>query len=349
MSALELPVPEDELHVGAPRDSISAITEPAFGADWRGMELEVVERLPAGTDTVEFTIEPRLEADDPVIGVERDGVARAYPLRILNWHEVVNDDLGDPLLVTYCPLCGSGVVARREVEGVPTVFGVSGLLFRSNLVLYDRRTESLWSQLAATAIRGPMTGTELDQRPSTLTTWREWRRTHPDSPVLLPPPHSGIVGTDVARDYRVNPYFGYEDTARIGIGFNTFDDDRLHPKTQVIGVASAGEATAYPLPLVRRVRVINDTVGGRPVVIAAGPDDTLVAYDRRVGDETIRFAPAVRGRDRMRGGRTRWAITTGRALSGRHAGAALAPAAAGSPLFWFSWLDFHPDTTVYGG
>jgi hypothetical protein len=129
-----------------------------------------------------------------VLGVEHDDRARAHPLRVLNHHEVVNDEFAGPLAVTYCVLCGSGVVFERRVTGEPTTFGVSGRLWRSDLVMYDGLTDSLWSQLAATAIRGPRTGDRLTLVPSSLTTWGKWRSAHPETRVLLPPPHSGTVG-----------------------------------------------------------------------------------------------------------------------------------------------------------
>jgi hypothetical protein len=182
---VDLPVPESELARGADRDTIPAITDPVFAPDWSG-------------------IDPALVDESLVIGVERDGVARAYPLKLLNWHEVVNDDLGGPLVVTYCPLCASGVVADRTVDGetlafggsgstatgaskeVVTSFGVSGLLWRADLVMYDETTGSLWSQLLATAIRGELTGTDLALYPSAVTTWGQWRESHPDAEVILP-------------------------------------------------------------------------------------------------------------------------------------------------------------------
>ncbi len=188
---------------------IYAVDEPAFGEDWS--DRSFADRY------------GRLEDDTPVVGIERDGDARAYPVPVLWYHEIVNDDLGGPLLVTYCPLCKSGLVAERRVGGVPTDFLVSGLLWKppalqveierdeegifgadrddpeararrsGNLVMYDRATGSYWSQLIAQAICGPQAGTELGIAPSTVATWADWRARYPNSTVLLPPPHSGTV------------------------------------------------------------------------------------------------------------------------------------------------------------
>jgi hypothetical protein len=327
-----LPVPESELNRGAAKDGIPAITEPAFASDWRGVEASLTD-------------------DTEVVGVERDGAARAYPLPILNWHEIVNDEFGGPLLVTFCPLCGSGVVAERTVDGEATVFGVSGLLWRSDLVMYDRASESLWSQLLAQAIRGPKTGRRLSLVPSTITTWGAWRAAAPDTEVLVPPPESGTIVGDATRQYGYDPYEAYARSERIGIGFNSVDDDRLHPKTTVIGVARGDVARAYPLRdvLLAEGSLVEDDVGGLPVVVAAADDGdgTLVAYDRRVDGETLSFERA--GDAHLRAGGSRWRLTTGRAVDGPFEGRRLAAASRRSALFWFAWVDFHPETDVWSG
>ena len=336
----DLPVPEAELERGALRDAIPAITDPAFGPDWGGVAVEVRNEFG------EYTATPRLADGDRVVGVERGGRARAYPLRVLVWHEAVNDAFGGPLLVTYCPLCGSSLVAKRRVRGEETVFGVSGLLWRSNLVLYDRATDSRWSQLAATAIRGPATGDRLTLRPSTLTTWADWRERYPDTEVSRPPPESGsVVGReDAVRDYTFDPYGAYRTNDRVGLDGTVAGD--LHPKTRVLGVAANGRTQAYPRPAVERAGVVNDAVGDVPVVVAVAPGGTLVGYDRRVGGETLRFERAADGA--IRGGGSRWTLAAGRAVDGPHRGTTLAPATDAASLFWFAWRKFHPETELYG-
>lgn len=339
---VDLPVPAEQLERSVRRDGIPAITEPAFGADWSGLELTTRDQF--GN---EKTIRPRLGGDDRVIGVVRGGAARAYPLRLLNWHEIVNDRFDGPLLVTYCPLCRSGLTAVRRVRGEATVFGVSGQLWRSNLVMYDRLTDSRWAQVAATAIRGPMTGHTLELVPSTITTWGAWREDHPDSPVVLPPPASNtVVDRAAVRDYSFDPYGGYANTNQVG-GGSTFDDDRLHPKTLVIGVTAGEAAKAYPLPRVVEAGVVNDSVGDRPVVVAPAPGDTLVAYERTVDGEVRAFEPV--DDEQLRADGSRWRRSTGRAVDGPHEGTQLTAANRLPPLFWFAWLDFHPGTALYGG
>ncbi|WP_049968509.1 DUF3179 domain-containing protein [Haloferax prahovense] len=326
----ELPVPEDELRRGASKDAIPAITAPVFAADWSGF------------DEVDAT----LDDGDEVVGVELDGIARAYPLAVLNWHEIVNDGFdGRPVVVTYCPLCGSAVVADRLAGGEPTYFGVSGLLWMSDLVMYDDRTNSLWSQVLATAIRGELTGETLSLLPSTSSTWGEWRAAHPETEVLVPPPVSGTIRGRQTRQYDVNPYASYQQSSAIGIGFNDAADDRLHPKTSVVGVAADGVARAYPLDAVERAGVVNDTVGDLPVVVAASAEGTLVAYVRRVDGEAVAFE---RDGSVLVAAGSRWNLLTGRALDGPHEGSVLTRANDRSPMFWFAWADFNPETEIYG-
>ena len=326
----ELPVPEGELRRGAPRDAIPAITAPAFADDWTGF------------DEVDAT----LDDGDEVVGVELDGVARAYPLAVLNWHEIVNDEFdGRPAVVTYCPLCGSAVVADGVAGGEPTYFGVSGLLWMSDLVMYDDRTNSLWSQVLATAIRGELTGETLSLLPSTISTWGEWRAAHPETEVLVPPPVSGTIRGRQTRRYDVNPYTSYQQSSDIGIGFNDAADDRLHPKASVVDVAADGVARAYPLDAVERADVVNDTVGDLPVVVAASAEGSLVAYVRRVDGETVEFD---RDGSALVAAGSRWDLLTGRALDGPHEGAVLTRANDRSPMFWFAWADFNPETEIHG-
>ncbi|UVE50848.1 DUF3179 domain-containing protein [Haloferax larsenii] len=193
---------------------IKAVLEPATGPNWN--DLAVAEKYRFG-----YEVGPGLSEDGYVVGVERNGEARAYALSILWWHEVVNDTLGgEPVLVTYCPICQSGMVAERRVDGDEAVFQVSGHLWQppavygyasvedgrtfgasatsgeaevrnsGNLVLYDEATGSYWSQILAKAICGPESGERMEILPSTVTTWGEWKREHPDTDALLPPPWS---------------------------------------------------------------------------------------------------------------------------------------------------------------
>lgn len=327
---VDLPVDSGELYTALPRDGIPAVVEPTFADDWRGLDAPDAER-------------PLLPDEAPVVGVERDGRARAYPLRVLDHHEVANDRFGGPLLVSYCVQCGSAVVAERFAGGVETVFGVSGRLWRDDLVLYDRATESLWSQILAAAIRGPLTGERLALVPSTLSTWGAWRDAHPETAVLLPPPRSNTVrGPDATFDY-FEPKYAYGE-ARV-VGYES--DGELYPRTLVMGVARGGAARAYPFEAVARADVVNDRVGGLPVVVTVTPGNSLAAYDRRLDGRTLRFEPA--DERRLRADGSRWERATGRAVDGPHEGRRLDRATDVGPMFWNGWSNFHPDTTVYEG
>ena len=318
-----------------------------FVPDWSDVAIDF------GSGT---TYRPRLAEEDLVVGVSRADVAtgeeasggataRAYPLKLLNWHEVVNDSFGGPLLVTYCPICRSGLVARRRVGGEPSTFGVSGHLFRENLVLYDESTGTLWSQLLATAIRGPRTGETLSVLPSGLTTWGRWRERFPRGEVLLPPPLSDTVVGPVRFDYGFDLVGqARESNAHLEELYGDgFDDSRLPKRSLVLGVASGGEARAYPLVDLPS-RPVNDRVGDLPVVVT-GRHGSAVAFDRRVDGRTLTFERADAGG--LLAGGSRWSVGTGRAVDGPLEGTRLGRANAHPPLFWFAWLDFHPGSTVW--
>ncbi len=229
---------------GPPRDGIPAIDRPKF-----------VAAAKAG-----------LRDDDRVLGLAYNGVARAYPVRILNWHEVVNDRYGEvPVAITYCPLCGTGIAfdARRGAESLN--FGVSGLLYNSDVLLYDRGTDSLWSQLKQQAVSGPLKGTKLTALPLEHTTWADWRSRHPTGEVLS-------TETGYWRDYGRDPYAGYERIERLMFNVE-HRDDRFPLKEWVLGVDVGGVRKAYPFSVLERaVRAggtaeLRDTVGGRTIYV----------------------------------------------------------------------------------
>ena len=230
------------LQGGPPRDGIPAIDEPAFES----------------ADEASW-----LKNDDRVIGVSRGGLARAYPIRILNWHEIVNDSFdGDPVLVTFCPLCGTGIVFEPK-GGARADFGVSGLLYNSDVLLYDRETESLWSQILAEAVAGPRVGETLKVLPSSHTTWGAWRADNPGSIVLS-------RETGFFRDYDRDPYAGYERSPSIFFPVaNAVEEGGLHPKERVMGLRVGDLAKAYPYSVLasRDEAMFSDTVGDDDFVI----------------------------------------------------------------------------------
>ena len=207
------------LEQGCPaRDCIPAIDDPAF--------------VPG--DEADFLVD-----DDLVLALEINGDARAYPANILNAHEIVNDTVGgEPVAVTYCPLCGSGLAFRRVLDGEPIEFGVSGLLHENDLVMYDRRTESLWQQITGEAIVGPKLGAELEQVPLTMTEWRRWRAEHPDTRVL-----TGPAGSDA--DSAGDHYADYARSDRLLFPV-THESERLRRKDVVYGFEPEGRPFAVP-------------------------------------------------------------------------------------------------------
>ena len=249
-------IPKDEIRAGGPpKDGIPSIDAPLFVA----------------SADAAF-----LQDDDFVAGVMLEGVARAYPLRILVWHEAVNDVIGGrPILVTYCPLTGSVVSFDRRVGDETLEFGISGLLYQSNVLLYDRKQESLWSQLAAEAVSGPLTGTSLVQVPTEVTTWADWRSRHPDGAVLS-------LETGHPRNYRNPPYRSYESSPETMFPVNP-EDDRLPAKTWVVGVRLGDKVRAYPLASLPAEGPYHDRIGEHPIEIVADPAKRRVVVRRLDG------------------------------------------------------------------
>ena len=207
------------LHGGSPKDGIPAIDEPKFQsavevADW-------------------------LTYDDLVLGVEYDNIANAYPINILNWHEIVNDQFNDTaILVSFCPLCGTGIVFELDQEKAGE-YGVSGLLYNSDVLLYDRQTNSLWSQILGEAVTGERLGEHLTAIPSLHTTWEHWYELHPDTLVLS-------RDTGSTRDYERNPYEGYTQSTSMFFPVANKSDLDLHPKERVLGIKIGDTTKAYP-------------------------------------------------------------------------------------------------------
>ncbi len=329
-------VPLDEfLAGGPPRDGIPPIDEPRFVA----------------------VAEADGEDREPVVAVEIDGEARAYPIRVLIWHEIVNDTLaGRPIAVTFCPLCNTSVVFGREVGGRVLRFGTTGNLRLSDLVMWDDATESWWQQFSGEAIVGARTGTRLERLPSQLVSLGEFRARHPQGRVL-----TDETGHD--RPYGRNPYTGYDDIDSPPFLLAGRDPDgRLSPKERVVSVEDGEELVAVPFAALSRRRVVDAEVGATPLtvwwapgttsaldagVIAEGRDvGSAVVHDRRVGGRTLSFSETGgRVRDRETG--SAWG-RDGVARSGPLAGSRLRPVTHDTP-FWFAVAAFRPDARIVGG
>jgi hypothetical protein len=251
-------VPVDAIERGGPpRDGIPSIDEPRF----------------ISADAASF-----LAPGDRVLGVHRNGVAKAYPVAILNWHEIVNDRFaGEPITVTYCPLCGTGMAYEARVGEQTLDFGVSGLLYNSDVLFYDRQTESLWSQIMARAVTGPMRGERLEMIALTHTTWADWHSRHPDTQVLS-------RETGYSRDYGRDPYAGYGRSAEIWFQVS-HHDARFHPKEPVLGVEIDGHAKAWPMSALNKPE-LRDTVGGHDVIVRYDDKhETGAIHDAGTGEE----------------------------------------------------------------
>jgi Protein of unknown function (DUF3179) len=317
---------------GPPPDGIPAIDRPKFLA----------------ADHVDF-----LDDEEPVLALEIGDDARAYPLQVMTWHEIVNDTVdGVPVAVTYCPLCNTAIAYDRRLGDRVLDFGTSGMLYNSALVMYDRQTESLWSHFTAEGIVGHLAGQELEVYPVAIVAWADWREAHPDGLVL-----SRDTGHD--RDYGRNPYPGYDDIDSPAFLFEGEVDDRLAAKERVIGIERGGEAVAVRADELAEAGVVEVEIGGDTLVVWLDPgtasalDSPVLAEGRDVGATGV-FVPVVDGEDltfeRTDAGfvddqtGSRWNVL-GDALEGPLAGRALEPVVH-VDTFWFAWGAFQPDTRI---
>jgi hypothetical protein len=261
-------VPLDEFQSGGPpKDGIPSIDAPQFtraeAVDW-------------------------LDEREPVIVVEADGETRAYPIQVLTWHEIVNDRVGvTPVAVTFCPLCNTAIVFDRRLEGDVLDFGTTGKLRDSDLVMYDRQTESWWQQFSGEALVGELAGKELEQLGAQMVAWSDFRREHPSAKVLN-------RATGHFREYGANPYAGYDsvDSSPLFATRNE-DDDRLPPKERVVYVEVGDDAFAVPFASLAKERTIEiETDEGMIAVrwrpgVASALDDARIAEGRDVGAATV--------------------------------------------------------------
>ncbi|MCY3779004.1 MAG: DUF3179 domain-containing protein [Chloroflexi bacterium] len=316
---------------GVGRDGIPPIDNPRFD------DLETADRW--------------LQAASPVIAVEIDGVARAYPLAILTRHEIANDQIGDTAIaVTFCPLCNSAIVFNREVDGATLRFGVSGMLRNSDLIMWDDLTQSLWQQLTGEGIVGAYTGALLDIVPSQLVGYSAFKERYPQGEVLST--QGGFYGR--------NPYVGYDSSASPFLFTGTLDP-RLPATERVLAFTIADASIAYPFSLLSEETVINDTFadvelvaiwqpGAFSALDAARIDESYDAgmaalFDRAIDGMTLTFKIDDEMIIDEETGSV-WNIF-GSATSGELAGTQLRALDA-FPHFWFAWAAFYPDTRVYG-
>ena len=324
---------DEILSGGPPKDGIPAVDEPRF----------------VSVNEADGWLGDR----EPIIVFEHDGEVRGYPWQILIWHEIVNDELaGIPVTVTYCPLCNTAIAFDRRVGERLLDFGTTGKLRHSDLVMYDRQTETWWQQATGEAIVGELTGTELTILPAPTVSWSDFKKEYPHAEVL-----SRDTGHD--RPYGSNPYAGY-DTGRPFL-FRAAADGRLPAMARVVVVRSGEASVVYPLETLGEEKVINHKVGTTEVVLffragtASAVDAGSIDRGRDVGTPAV-YSRTVDGLslsfrtdgddfvDKETG--TRWNFF-GEAISGPLSGVRLDKVVHYVP-FWFAWAAFAPDTPVYG-
>jgi hypothetical protein len=323
--SLRCSIPTEQIFDGGPgKDGIPALTNPPL--------------VDAGDPAANY-----LRDDDRVIGLVLDGQVIAVPHNIGWWHEIVNLELGGrKLAITYCPLTGSSLAFDRTPIGGAEL-GVSGLLFRNNLIMYDRsRSESLWPQMLRGARCGPRDGTELPMLAVAEMTWVGWRSLHPDTRVV-----SGDLR--LGRNYRAYPYGDYERTNNARTLFPLRIDSRRPPKERVLGVPVADGGIAFPfgeLANAGTTAVAAQSVQGRFIVVFwDAAREAAVAHESRNRDRALTFA--------VRDGEiidaetgSRWAVD-GFATGGPLTGSRLEPVPESFVAFWFAWAAFQPATQIW--
>ena len=321
---------------GPPRDGIPPIDEPKF------IDFEEADRYLG-----------RLE---PVISFELNGDVRAYPLSILTWHEIVNDVVGGvPVAVTFCPLCNSAIVFDRRLDGVVHRFGTSGNLRLSDLVMWDRETESWWQQLTGEAIVGELAGKKLTFLAAAIISWGDFKDANPGGKALS-------QDTGFQRNYGQNPYVGYDRADNPPFLFDGDLDGRLLPKERVVTVTVGDVDAAFPFSILSQEKVVNYNVGGRDLVVFFKPgtrsalDELLIGMSEEIGATGL-FDADLDGRkltfradgddfiDNETG--SSWNIL-GKAIEGPSAGKKLTPIVH-TNTFWFAVAAFKPDTKIYQG
>jgi hypothetical protein len=311
-------VPLDKIKGGGPpKDGIPSVDDPQF-ATLSGSSF--------------------MTNSDIVIGLEINGEAKAYPLSILVWHEIVNDNVGGtPVAVTYCPLCFTNQVFERILDGKEVEFGTSGKLYNSNLVMYDRLTDSYWSQALGLAITGELTGQELKIIPFDVISWGDWISLHPETLVLT-------TETGHSRAYGVDPYGDYYTDPRIIFPVDN-KDDRMHPKEIILGFREGETYKAYKQSDVESKKIVNDKINEATVVLFSMYHGNARAFDRNVDGQVLEFDFLDNKIIDLQTSSV-WNYD-GIAISGELEGLKLNRLPF-NPGFWFEWIAFHPNTEVYG-
>jgi hypothetical protein len=253
--------PEKILSGGPPKDGIPSIDNPKY--------VTVAEA------------DEWIADNELVLALTYKNVKRVYPLQIMVWHEIVNDNIeGDPILITYCPLCGSGIAYERKINGQEVEFGTSGKLYNSNLVMYDRKTDTYWTQIDGLAIVGQLTGQKLKAISIDTVSWADWKKAHPDSEVLS-------QDTGHIRAYGVDPYGNYYVDSFVFFPVEA-EDDRIHPKTVVFGIELNGTYKAYKEDDLKKLNSIEDSVNGTKIKVERDETGIVSVTNLDNGEEIVK-------------------------------------------------------------
>ena len=324
----------DLISGGPPRDGIPPIDNPTF---------ETIQEAKSW-----------LKDDEPLIFVNINNKSKAYPLQVLIWHEIVNDEIADKKIsVTFCPLCNASIVFHRTIKGKDYDFGTSGLLRHSDLVMYDRQSESLWQQFTGTAIVGDMLGEKLQMINSSIVSFKDIYTNFTETKILS-------KDTGFRRDYGQNPYVGYDNINDSPFMLKTKVDSRLAPMIRVATISIDNKNKAYSYSKMKEINLLNDSFENQELILfykenvtsALDKEEiaqskysgTVLIYDSKLNDEILEFYYKENSfYDKQTN--SKWNIF-GKAIEGKLKGEQLKPIKHGSH-FWFAWVVFKPETVVF--
>jgi hypothetical protein len=315
-------IPQNEVRDGGPgKDGIPALQDP--------------QRVSVDDPTNHY-----LEDEDLVLGYYYNGEVVAYPHDILDWHEIINDKVGgQAIAVTYCPLTGTGIGWGRMIEEDITTFGVSGLLYNSNLIPYDRKTGSNWSQIRLECVNGSLIGVEPVILPLIEMPWKTWKKLFPGSMVIS-------ASTGHSRDYGSYPYGSYKTSN--SLYFPAIPaDDRLHSKERVLSIVQGGSARVYRFENFDvGLSVIQDEFKGTNLLVAGIRDEYMVAFNAKTKDgQVLEFSAGVDAGTLVDKEGNEWNLF-GTAISGPRKGEQLNPIKS-FMAYWFSIGAFYPEPEIY--
>ena len=316
-------IPNDEVFDGGPgKDGIPSVDNPQFATS---------------------SLINHMQDDDLILGIQIGNEVRGYTHPVLDWHEIINDEInGVPVAITYCPLTGTGIGWDRTIDGSVTTFGVSGLLFNSNLIPYDRNSDSNWSQMANECVNGDLINTKINTRLLVEMPWSTWKEMYPNAMVTT-------TVTGVSRNYGTYPYGNYRTSNNLNFPVD-IEDDRLHKKERVLGVIINEKAVAYQFEKFSgdEIKLVEDNFQGSELaIIGSEGKNFMVAFERELDGELLDFnvlqneLPAII--EDQNGNKY---DVFGKRVEGSNLGKTL-----NTPTnyigYWFSWGAFYPNTEIF--